>query len=274
MSEVSTTILNGKIIAQKVVDELKQKKRTDKVLAAVLVGDNMQSRSFLKQKEKVAKELGVEFEIYRFDSKIGEEELFKEVRNINFDKRVGGIILQLPLPKNFDRGKVISIIDPKKDIDALKVETRKFILPPAVETVKEILSMKNYDLESKSVAVVGSKGFLVGKPISDWLRDKCGKLIEIDIGDDLSQIKEADLVISGVGRTGLINPEVLKDGATVIDFGYDIKNGKISGDLDIVRSQLSILNYQLSWYTPTPGGTGPILVAELFKNFYKLTNSQ
>lgn len=145
--------------------------------------------------------------------------------------------------------------------------------------------VKEY-LKNKAVAVVG-KGFLVGKPIIEWLKgnpsagsgQKCQTLLIFDSKSDLKNLKKADLVITGVGKANLIKPEMLKSGAGVIDFGYDLievksekgkVESKITGDFDAFELELSTFNFQLSWYTPTPGGTGPILVAEIFKNFYKL----
>ncbi|MBI2515081.1 hypothetical protein HYV91_02785 [Candidatus Wolfebacteria bacterium] len=141
-------------------------------------------------------------------------------------------------------------------------------MPPAVGVVEEIIHASGFTLHDSRVAVVGL-GFLVGKPISEWLRDKTKELYLLDKGDDFSVLKNADLVITGVGQAGIIKPEMLKDGAGVVDFGYSIDTaGKIHGDFD---TQLPVTNYQLlRFYTKTPGGTGPILVAKLFENFYSL----
>lgn len=267
-------IIDGRKIAENIILELKTQKKPEKSLAAILAGDNAQSESFLKQKEKIASQLGIDFRLIGLSGEISEFEVIKEIEKLNSDKSVGGIILQLPLPLHMNRDKIIAAIDFKKDVDALNPKT-KLVLPPAVETVKEILNSIFCVLNSKIVAVVGSKGFLVGKPISEWLVEKCKKLILVDIGDDLIQIKEADIVISGTGKPCLIKPELLKDNAVVIDFGYGLvhprtykvgerASGKLKGDF-LAEGDLKNI-----CYTPTPGGTGPILVAEIFKNFYKL----
>lgn len=255
-------VIDGRAIAQKIVDELKTKNKPNKSLVVILVGDNKASISFLKQKEKLAKNLGINFQLKQF-SDINEEYLINEIEKLNSDNAVGGIIVQLPLPEEINKNKILSKINIKKDVDALAGQ--EFVLPLSVEVVGDILRIMNYELRIKTVVVVGAEGFLVGRPISRWLEGKCEKLIKLDLGDDLSQIKEADLVISGVGKSGLIRPDMLKEGVGVIDFGYDMKDGKLSGDFDSDNLQPKI------WYTPTPGGTGPILVAEIFKNFYKLS---
>ncbi|MDO8467179.1 MAG: bifunctional 5,10-methylenetetrahydrofolate dehydrogenase/5,10-methenyltetrahydrofolate cyclohydrolase [bacterium] len=256
-------IINGKEIAAKVLAELKSRPRPLKSLVAVLVGDDAASLSFLKQKEKIAKELEVPFTLERIAEETNEEDLKERIEEICSDKGVGGVIVQLPLPEKFNRSEVLSAIAPEKDVDGLVGAA----LPPAALTVKEILNNLSFDLEGKTVGVVG-KGFLVGAPIAKWLAGKCGEVIVFDSKSDLSGLKKADLVITGTGRAGLIKPEMLKVGAGVIDFGFGMVDGKIRGDLDTFNFELLTLN--LSFYTPTPGGTGPILVAELFRNFYDL----
>lgn len=264
MQEISASVLSGKEIAAEIIRQLKSFPKPPGSLVAVLVGDSPESKSFLKQKEKVALELGIEFQIRQFRENISEIELLGEIQKLSEDNQVAGIILQLPLPAGLSREKIISAINSKKDVDGLTGAGRGLVNPPAVEVVRDILEFKNFNLKDSVVSVVGSSGFLVGQPLSEWLNGKCKKLIKVDVADDLSQIGEADFVVSGVGKSGLIKPEMLKHGAAVIDFGYSVVDGKISGDF------LASNTSSVSWYTPTPGGTGSILVAELFRNYFKL----
>ena len=267
--------VSGIEIAKKIIDELKAKPKPEKILAAVLVGKNPASISFLKQKEKIAKELSVDFRIYKFPEEIKNDDLRKEVGKIALLKPVGGVIAQLPLPSHLNRHYILNVIPREKDIDVLGERAlgafytgRNPVLPPAVGVVEEILQNTKYKIQDTSVAVVGL-GFLTGKPIAIWLMDKAKKISIFKRNSDLSELKEYDLIISGVGRAGLIRPEMLKENAGVIDFGYSLnEGGKISGDFD--DSQLSNVKCQLSFYTPTPNGTGPILVAKIFENFYRL----
>lgn len=254
--------IDGKKLAQAILNDLKSRPRPVKKLAAVFIGNNPASESFLKQKRKMAEELGIEFVLYQYDEAISGLKLKEEISNIQTDPAIGGIIVQLPLPEKFNQESIILSLAPEKDVDALSLKA--IVNPLPVEVVKDLLLETGWDLENKIVAVIG-KGILVGKPVAKWLEGKCRKLIILDSKSDLNELREADLVISGAGRAGLIKPEILKTGAGVIDFGFSIIDGKISGDLDTSGS-LS----ELSFYTPTPGGTGPILVAEIFKNFYKL----
>lgn len=212
----------------------------------------------------MAKVLGIVFELFQFGEEILEDDLIKEIKKIGQDAEIGGIIVQLPLPPHFNRDQILAAINPKQDVDALTLESRKFVLPLPVEVIKDVLRFVGEDIKNKSIAVVG-RGFLVGKPIIEWLESikKPFKLFHSKSG--LEGLKGADLVITGVGKAGLIKPKMLKSGAAVIDFGYDIIDGKIKGDFQPSEDFPG-------WYMPTPGGTGPILVAEIFKNFYKLNS--
>ncbi len=270
--------ISGKEVSQNLIRVLKGLKRPDKILAAILVGEDPTSLSFLKQKEDVAKELSVDFRLYKLSSGLTNDGLREEVGRISKQSTVHGVIIQLPLPQNINKYYVSNAIPREKDIDVLGeralgafYNNRNEVSPPAVGVVEEILKTVNYELKTKKVAVVGL-GKLVGKPISVWLTGKCAELYLLGSGSDLSIIEQADLVITGVGKAGLINPGMLKYGAGVIDFGYYYSpDGKVSGDFD--PNEGDDLG-KLLFYTPTPGGTGPILVAKLFENFYTLSKGK
>lgn len=308
--------IDGKQIAERMIAELKMSFTPTQYLAAVWVGENAASESFLKQKEKTARELGVEFQLVRFPETITTASLSAEVGVIGKDKKCGGIILQLPLPLAIDRDAVIRGIPLRKDVDSLSGKNE--VLPPVVGVVGKILVNEiaqplfpnrvlpkifravtssreeavggEASSVSEGVASRGSRaasaagdeersvllglkelhvgvigrGFLTGAPIAKWLKGKAKALSLVDKGDDFEPLKHADLVISGTGVTGLIRPEMLKPGAICIDFGYGMKDGHVLGDFDPSCDRIC------SVFTPTPGGTGPILVAQLFTNFYAL----
>ena len=274
-------IIDGKKIAQGIMGELKKLSNNNKFLAAVLVGSDPASESFLRQKEKVAKELGVDFRIFKFSENVLEDDLRGEVSKILAHKTCGGVIVQLPLPSAIDPQYVLNAIPREKDVDVLGERAlgafyagRNPVLPPAVGVVEKILSTLNFSPSTSSVAVIGL-GALVGKPISLYLERKCRNLYLLRRGSDFSILKKADLVISGAGSPGIITPDMLKDNAIVIDFGYgkrqmaDSKK-QVVGDFNPLSS---VISRKLSVsYTPTPGGTGPILVASLLRNFYILNS--
>ena len=269
--------ISGQEVSGEIVERLQALPKIKKILAAVMVGEDPTSLSFLRQKEQFAEKLKVNFRRYDFPESLGNDALREEVGRISKQKSVGGIIVQLPLPEGVNKYYVLNAMAKEKDVDVLSeralgafYNNRSSVCPPAVETVKEIIERQRIDLSKSNIAVVGL-GALVGRPIALWLMGKCAHLDLLDKGSDLNLLAEADVVISGVGEAGLIKPSNLKEGAGVIDFGYYyFEDGKLSGDLDITSREVE----GLSFYTPTPGGTGPILVAKLMENFYKLNSEE
>lgn len=285
-------IIDGKKIAEDILARLKEKK-TKKFFAAFLVGENPASISFLKQKEKIAKDLKIDFRVYTFGNEITQDLLRKKILKIVEHKTCGGAIVQIPLPHHINPQYVMNVIPREKDVDVLGERAlgafyagRNLVLPPAVGVVDEIIQKfppkadqpraEKFEIKNSRVAIVGL-GNLVGKPIATWLKGKVSDLCLLDKGSDYSLIKSADIVILGSGQPHLISKEMLKEEALVIDFGYgrkQIANGEwqLVGDFD--ASQPTTDNQQPTTilYTPTPGGTGPILVAKLFENFFVLNS--
>jgi methylenetetrahydrofolate dehydrogenase (NADP+)/methenyltetrahydrofolate cyclohydrolase len=258
-------IIDGNTIAQKVLDELRLVPVPDKQLAAVLVGDDAASLSFLKQKQKTAESLSVKFVLYQLADTLSQEELVARVAAISADEKVGGMIVQLPLPKQYDRVAVLNAISIGKDVDVLNGEATK-VLAPAAAALKRVLKEINFDTTGKNAVVIGS-GLLIGRPVVNWLADKTQSVSIINRGGyNAESLREADLVVTGTGVSGLVRGEHLKKGAVVIDFGYGRNaKGELEGDVDFESSK-DIASY----LTPTRGGMGPIVVAMLFSNFYRL----
>ena len=260
-------IIDGKKIADKIIAELKRQPKRKQVLAAVLVGSDASSESFLRAKEACARRIGIRFKLYRLKEKDSFGVAKSLISRLNYDKEVGGIIIQLPLPKAFNREKVIRLLSARKDIDALKGS--KLIDPPTVGALKTILKEIKFGPEGKNAVVVG-KGFLVGQPIAKWLKSRVKNLSVTDRGSlNLKALSRADLVVSGVGAPGLIKAKFVKSNSILVDFGYGIRGGKVKGDFDFLGAKS-----QARAITPTPGGTGPIVVAQVFLNFFILTKRQ
>lgn len=267
-------VIDGKAIAAEILVKLQSGPAPKKFLGAVLVGDDKSSVSFLKQKEKTAKELSVDFRLYQSPLEIKNDELRNEVGAIVAHKTCGGVIVQLPLPEQLNWYYVLNAIPREKDVDVLSERAlgafyvdRGLVLPPAVGAVQEIIRNQKLEIKNCSVAIVGL-GLLVGRPIANWIMRRAKETILLRSVSDLALLKNADIVITGVGLAGLISPDMLKDGAGIIDFGYGTLDGKYSGDFD--ARELAVRDSRLAFYTPTPGGTGPLLVAKLFENFYEL----
>lgn len=275
-------IIDGKKIAEGIIEELKQKPRQKKFLAALLIGEDPASMTFLKQKEKVAETLDIEFQLHKFPERVSRETLRRTMDKIAGRKMCGGIIVQLPLPSHINMHYILNAIPREKDTDVLSERAlgsfyagRGVALPPAVGTLIAILDnaltvsegddteMAGWYVRDKKVAVVGL-GFLVGRPIATWLIGKSKEAHFLDKGSDFEVLKEMDVVILGTGQAHLVNHKMLKPNALVIDFGCAKVGKEILGDFDATHAPDSLS------YTPTPGGTGPILVARLFKNFYEL----
>lgn len=252
-------IINGRAIANKIINNLKSKPTPNKSLIVEMIGQNPAAHSFLEQKKRVAEKLRIPVILYLHNYNAGNYWLWREINEFNQRSDIGGITISLPLPSEYNQELILNSISPLKDVDCLNAATVGVEFP-AVGAVKKICESLQFNLADKKVAVVGT-GFLVGQPITKWLSGQVEKIFVLNSKSDLSILKEADLVISGVGKPGLIKPEMLKNGAGVIDFGY-------GGDLQTAGCSLDHLNF----YTPAYGGVGPILVACLFENFYKLTN--
>ena len=266
-------IIDGNKLQEEILDELKQERRGfgKLALAAVLVGENKEGETFLKAKEKVAKELNVEFRLYRFEETISREKLRDSLNQIVRAKTNTGVILQLPLPEKFNAQYFLNAIVPEKDVDMLSSRSlgdfyshstssgnagKEEILPPSVATAKFIFEKNNIEVKGKMTVVFGF-GKLVGQPISFWLVKHGATVTVIDMYEKNPErfSKEADIIISGVGIKNLVTAEMIKRGAVVIDFG---------GDVNQRVADKALL------FTPTPGGTGPILVAMIFKNLLTL----
>ncbi|MDD5098982.1 MAG: bifunctional 5,10-methylenetetrahydrofolate dehydrogenase/5,10-methenyltetrahydrofolate cyclohydrolase [Candidatus Colwellbacteria bacterium] len=254
-------VIDGKGIAEEIKKELLNRKAPERFFAAIQIGENEASARFVERKKKFAEGLGVEFKTFKLSEEIGKDRIEEAIGYLAREEECGSIMIQLPLPSFIDKG-ILSIIPPDKDADALS--GRSLVLPPSVLVVKEIIEREEADIQNSVIAIVGL-GSLVGQPVSEWANKKFKEVIVLDKGDSKEKVRSADIVVLGAGDKGIISPEMLKDNSMVIDFGCSFdESGKICGDFDPQETEKDIA------YTPTPGGTGPILIAKLFENFYSL----
>ncbi|OGZ26912.1 MAG: hypothetical protein A2365_02140 [Candidatus Nealsonbacteria bacterium RIFOXYB1_FULL_40_15] len=242
-------IIDGKKISERILNEVRreiQEKELKISLAVILVGDDFSSKIYVKRKEQAAKIIGAGFELFKFNRDISKENLEREIKEIS--NRFSGLIIQLPLPEGLK--DVLKAIPEQKNVESVS---------PVVSAVEEILKECGISLEGKKIALVG-RGKLVGKPLEEWLKEKGLEYFGIE------KIKEADIIITGVGKPKLITQDMVKEGAVVIDIGFSHdENGKAVGDVDFNE-----VSKKASLITPVPGGVGPITVACLFKNLLKL----
>lgn len=251
-------LIDGRGIAKKVLEETKEKfSQLNKPLnlAAILAGQDAELKKFLELKKKAAEEIGIGFRMYEFPEDISSSHLEEELNRMATDENIHGIIIELPFPKHLETQKILNIIPEEKDVDALSGKSK--ILPPAVEAVKQIFEEYSVDPKGKKAAVFGY-GLLVGKPVSHWLIQEGATVSVItEYTKKPEKIsREADIIISGVGKSGLITVDMIKSGSTVIDFGKDV-------DFESVSKKASLI-------TPPVGGVGPIVVATVLKNLVEL----
>ena len=232
------TILDGKKIAQKILNDLKkeiERKKLKLKLAVVLVGEDLDSKIFVKQKRKACELVGIDFELFQLSEQIQQIELAEKIKKI-VKSDISGLVIQLPLPKHINTDKILNLVPKEKDAE---------LISPVVCAISRLLEEYKISLKNKNIVLIG-KGRLVGQPVADWLKKQGLNF------SGLKDIKQADVVISGVGRTNFIKGDMIKKGAVVIDVGRDI-------DFETVSKEAGYL-------TPTPGGVGPMTVACLLKN--------
>jgi methylenetetrahydrofolate dehydrogenase (NADP+)/methenyltetrahydrofolate cyclohydrolase len=266
-------IIDGKKISEEILNELlEERKKYEKIkVVGFVFEENKEGESFLKIKENFAKKLNIDFRIYKIEKDWSRKKIRKYINQIVKSKLVNGAFIQLPIPEKFPTQYFLNSIPPEKDIDCLssknlgKFYSDSFIIrPPAVEVVDYIKNRFNLDFSDKKILVVGY-GRLIGKPLAHYFSDESNFLTIISkkLEDHKNILKDYDVIISGVGKKNLIDD--CKDNAILIDFGYSFENGKIYGDIDFEK-----LKDKAKIITPTPGGTGPILVSMLFRNLFKL----
>lgn len=246
-------ILDGKKLAEKILENLKReikKKRLKLKLAVVLVDQDQMFEIFIRQKERACQKVGIDFELFKFFSGISQLKLRKAVEEIAKDPGVSGIVIQLPLPKNFNTDEILNLIPSKKNVE---------FFSPVVCAVSYFLREYKISLRNKNIVLVG-KGRLVGKPLAEWLVKKKVKFQIVDKStEDISSFtKRADILISGVGKLKLITGKMVKRGVVVIDAGGDVDFKSVSK--------------KASYLTPIPGGVGPLTVACLLENLIKLNS--
>ena len=269
--------IDGKQLAQQIYLDLKKdiaRLRTRGItphLAILLIGNNSASEVYVAKKQAAAQELGMRCTVFRFKTTVKKAEVIACLETLQQPTTdVTGIIVQLPIPEHLYASSILQMIKPSFDVDCLTYESfgklalgNHSIEPPTAGAIMTILRSQNIELTGKKVAIVGM-GSLVGKPVALLLiNERATVLTANSATKPLSVItKQADIVITGVGKAGLIRGSMLKKGALVVDAGIAFdRSGKVVGDV-AMKSVEPIV----SAVTPTPGGVGPLTVALLLKN--------
>jgi len=267
------TLLSGETIAEQIIKKLEKQSSSWRIknpkLLVVQVGDNLVSEKYIQEKEKIAERIGISFEILRFKKGTSQKKVQAEIEKAGKDSKISGIIVQLPLPATFQRQDILNAIPVSKDVDVLSHTSFGLfalgelpILPPTVKAIAILFKRYRIELQGKQVVVVGA-GRLVGLPIATWLLGQKARVTVVDKSTKnlADVVRQADIIISGVGKTKLIKAAMIKKGAVVIDAGSSVAQGKITGDVDFNN-----VIHKAKFITPVPGGVGPLTVACLFEN--------
>ncbi|MFA5878570.1 MAG: bifunctional methylenetetrahydrofolate dehydrogenase/methenyltetrahydrofolate cyclohydrolase FolD [Candidatus Margulisiibacteriota bacterium] len=278
-----STIIDGKAVADKILDEikteiviLKEKYHKAPGLAVILVGDNPASQVYVRNKKEACAKLGINSYEYRLSAEANEEELISLIKKLNCDPLIHGILLQLPVPKKFSEYKLISLINPDKDVDGFHPENvGKLLLGLAAFKsctpygICELLKAYQIPTESKHVVIIGRSN-IVGKPLAFLLMQKEFNATVTVCHSKTANLKEitktADILVAAIGQPLFVKADFVKDGAVVVDVGMNriqLEDGqaKLVGDVDFNEVSL-----KTSFITPVPGGVGKMTIAMLMKN--------
>ena len=244
-------------------------------LAVIRIGEDPASGVYVKNKEKACSRVGIKSFIFHLNENVEQNKVEELIRKLNFDKDIDGMLLQLPIPEKFNEQRLISYIDPSKDVDGLnETNIGKLVKnEPAMRSctpagIINLLRSHNITIEGKKIVVIG-RSLLVGKPLSLMLLNLNGTVtMTHSKTKNLNEVcKEADILIAAAGKPNLINSSFVKEGAVIIDVGIhrlnsSVKNKtKLCGDV-LLEDVIS----KVSAYTPVPGGVGPMTVTMLLVN--------
>jgi methylenetetrahydrofolate dehydrogenase (NADP+)/methenyltetrahydrofolate cyclohydrolase len=278
-----TKIIDGRKIAKEITESLKtkvedfiQKNKIAPELAVIIVGEDPASLFYVKMIGKTCEKVSINFKEYNLSEETSQEELLKLINNLNKDKEISGIIVQVPLPKHINQDQIQEAVNPSKDVDCfnpinmgrLALGKPEF-LPCTPYAVYELIKRENIEVEGKHTVIVGRSN-IVGRPMALILLQKkehanatitiCHSLTK----DLIYFTRQADILIAAVGKPEIIKRDMVKEGAIIIDVGTNEVGGKLVGDVayDEVLGKVSVI-------TPVPGGVGPITNVMLMQNTLK-----
>lgn len=277
-------ILDGKELSKKIKTQLKLevetlKNKTGKTpkLAVVLVGDDPASAIYVKNKKNACKFVGITSEVKVLDKSTTQTELESVLSTLNSDKTVNGILLQLPLPNGLNERQALNCIAPQKDVDGLttvnmgKLLTNEQGLTPCTPTgIMELFNEYNINLDGKHVVII-NRSLLVGKPLEQMLLHKNATvtICHSHTKNIESLTKNADIIVTAVGKKNFLTKSMVKKNATIIDVAIVRDENGICGDADFKN-----LTKKAEFITPVPGGVGPLTIAMLLKNTIKAFKNQ
>ena len=254
-------IVDGKQIAERTYENLTKQivgLSNTPVLSIITCAPNFETRKYLELKQKKATAVGIRTVLIELPSQSSTDDFICAVRAAEAEN--DGIIVQLPLPEGVDVAAVLNAVPPTHDVDALNPMTTE-LRSPVVAAIAEILKSERVNPEGKQAVILG-RGKLVGLPAERWFKERGATVTVVtqntsDIG---TVTRAADIIVCGAGKPGLLTPDMLKDGAVILDAGTSEEGGVLRGDADPACAA------KASLFTPVPGGIGPVTVAMLLQN--------
>ena len=277
-------IIDGKELAKKIRANLKieceelKKKNINSRLAVIMVGEDPASKVYVRNKSRACEDVGIKYEEYLLDVNTTQKELVELIEKLNNDKTINGILLQSPIPSSLDINEAFRTISPEKDVDGFNpinvgmlVLNQDTFVSCTPYGIMKMFEEYNIDLTGKNVVILGRSN-IVGKPLIHCCLNKNATVTACHSKtQNLAQkAKEADVLISAIGKANFVTADMVKDSAVVIDVGINrLDNGKITGDVDFES-----VKEKASYITPVPGGVGPMTIAMLMNNVIKATKRQ
>ncbi|MCF7795494.1 bifunctional 5,10-methylenetetrahydrofolate dehydrogenase/5,10-methenyltetrahydrofolate cyclohydrolase [Patescibacteria group bacterium] len=260
-------IIDGKLVADQIKHDLKRKVQggVNKNLAAILVGNNKESKTYIKLKKKFAKDIGINFFDYFLDEDSTQEEVEECLNFLANDFEIDGILFQLPLPKKFNTQKILNYIPPEKDVDGFLKNT--LYKPVLLKAVFKVIQEMNLNLDNKNITLIYNSDIFANKVeenFTEKYKNINFKKILFNKNNILKikkETKKSDLIISCVGEKEFIKKDFIKKDSSIIDIGVSHENNEIFGDVDFFE-----IIEKVKFITPPIKGIGPITVAMLFEN--------
>ena len=271
-------LIDGKQIAKDIIRQVADEIIDQKLkvgLAVVLIGNDSASELYVKLKNKACNKVGIDFHLYRFPDDVTTQQVIDGIKFLNEDTDINAILVQLPLPSDLDTKRIITAIDPKKDVDGFHPDNiKKYtngqtdFLPGLNEGINILLESTNQSLIDKKICILANSDEFA-EPLEKYFINKgyTASHIHLDDKDWIERTKQADILITAVGKPLLITEENIKKDAIIIDVGTNrLTKNTIVGDVDF-----DSVCEKCSFITPVPGGVGPMTIAMLLKNSVKLT---
>lgn len=270
-----SNILDGVLVSNKIlehvkkeVEDIKNKYNVTPTLSVINVGENPASKLYISKKQKAAREIGIHSIVHELPENTTSKEVQSLITQLNNDRSIHGILVQLPLPHHIDQYSIMKMIDPKKDVDGFHpqsmgnlVTSRPTFIPATAYGIMEILKYYKIDLKGKNIVII-NHSIVLGKPLALlMLKENATVTVCHEYTKNLkSHTKNADILIIGIGKPKFITQDFIKENSIVIDVGISKVEDKIVGDVDFKN-----VAKKCRYITPVPGGVGPMTVAMLMK---------